>query len=238
MTAGEGGIVLTNRLDCYESLQSIINCGRPSITDQYERKVLGANYRMTELQAALLIGQLEMWPEFCEKRRRHAAVLAKALGALPHVRPLPEQPGIARHTLYQFVFQYRPSEPGPSRDLFVAALEAEGVPCDGRFYEPVYRSDLFCATPHNCPQLTVGREHPMDYTLCRCPVSERAAYDESVWLPHFLLLGEEEDARDIARAIEKLVTNLATLATADPKLAGLKACSRALRAKMERRKNY
>ena len=238
MTGGEGGIVLTNRLDCYEALQSIINCGRPSITDKFEQKVLGANYRMTELQAALLLGQLEMWPEFCQKRTRHAAVLSAALSQLPHVRPLPPQPGLTRDTLYQFVFQYRPTGTAPSRDLFVAALEAEGIPCDGRFYEPVYRSDLFYVTPTNCPQLVIGRERPMDYTQCRCPVSERAAYEESVWLPHFLLLGDEADAQDVARAVEKVVSHLGELAQADPKLAGLKACSRALRAKMERLKNY
>src|SRR5215471_18595517 len=99
MTGGEGGIVLTNRLDCYEALQSIINCGRPSITDQYQRKVLGANYRMTDLQAALLIGQLEMWPEYCEMRTRRAAQLTQGLGNLSHVRPLPPQPGITRETI-------------------------------------------------------------------------------------------------------------------------------------------
>jgi hypothetical protein len=154
------------------------------------------------------------------------------------VRPLPPQPELTRETLYQFVFQYRPAIAGPTRDLFVAALEAEGIPCDGRFYEPVYRSDLFCATPENCPQLVVGREQPMDYSQCSCPVSERAAYDESVWLPHFVLLGEETDALDVARAIEKVVSHIGDLAKADPQLAGLKACSRGLRAKMERLKNY
>ncbi len=238
MTAGEGGIVLTNRLDCYEALQSIVNCGRPSLTDEFQQKVLGANYRMTELQAALLLGQLEMWPEFCEKRTRHAALLSAALGALPHVRPLPPQPGLMRQTVYNYVFQYRPTGPAPSRDLLVAAIEAEGVPCDGRFYEPVYRSDLFYATPQNCPQLVLGRESPMDYTRCRCPVSERAAYEESVWLPQYLLIGDEADVQDVARVLEKVVSNLGELAMADPKLAGLKACSRAVRAKMERLKNY
>src|SRR5208282_5796617 len=163
MTGGEGGIVLTNRLDCYEALQTIINCGRPSLTDQFPRQLLGGNFRLTELQAALLIGQLEMWPEFCERRARHAALLSQALGALPHVRPLPPQPGIGRETTYNYVFQYRPTGPAPSRDLFVAAVAAEGVPCDGRFYEPVYRSDLFPVTLENCPQLTVGRDEPMDY---------------------------------------------------------------------------
>ncbi len=238
MTAGEGGFVMTNRLDCYEALQSIINCGRPSLTDQYERKVLGSNYRLTELQAAMLLGQLDAWPELCPRRTRHAALLSKALAGLPHVRPLPPQPGLERETIYNFVFQYRPTGPAPSRDLFVAALDAEGVPCDGRFYEPVYQSDLFYAPPEICPQLVVNREQPMDYSRCRCPISERAAYDEAVWLPQFLLIGDEADVRDVAQAVEKVISNLAELAKADPKLAGLKAASRAMRAKLERMKNY
>ena len=238
ITAGEGGIVITNRLDCYEALQIITNCGRPSLTDQFQRKLLGTNYRMTELQAALLIGQLEMLPDLREKRTRHAALLSQALAKLPHVRPLPPQPGLTRETIYQYVFQYRPTGPAPSRDLFVAALAAEGVPSEGRFYDAVYRSDLFCATPETCPQLVVGRDAPMDYTKCHCPVSERAAYQESVWLPHFLLLGDEQDVLDVVRAVEKVVSHLDELSQADPKLAGLKACSRALRARMERQKNF
>jgi len=238
MTGGEGGIVLINRLDCYEALQSIINCGRPRITDQFERKMLGANYRMTELQAALLIGQLEMWPGFCEKRTRNAALLSKSLSNVPHVRPLPPQPGLTRETIYNYVFQYRPTGPAPSRDLFVAALDKEGIPCDGRFYEPVYSSDLFYVTPENCPQLVLGRDHPMDYSKCKCPISERAGYHESVWLPQFLLIGDEADVLDVGRAVGKVVSNLGELAKADPKLAGLKACPRGLRAKMERLKNY
>ena len=78
----------------------------------------------------------------------------------------------------------------------------------------------------------------MDYSKCSCPVSERASYEEAVWLPQFLLLGDESDVQDVIRAIEKVTGGLGELAKADPKLAGLKACSRALRAKMERMKNY
>jgi len=238
ITAGEGGLVMTNELACYEALQSIVNCGRPSLTDQCGIKVLGANYRMTELQASLLVGQLELWPEFCEQRTRNAALLSQALTTLPQVRPLPPQAGLTRETIYNYVFQYRPHDPAPSRDLFVAALEAEGIPCDGRFYEPVYRSDLFYAKPENCPQLALNRPEPMDYSQCLCPVSERAAYSEAVWLPQFLLLGGGSDTQDVIHAIEKVVAGSAELAKADPKLAGIKACSRALRAKMERMKNY
>jgi dTDP-4-amino-4,6-dideoxygalactose transaminase len=238
MTSGEGGMVITSRLEVFEALQSIVNCGRASLSDQYHIRVLGSNYRITELQAALLIGQFEIHPRFAERRAKHAALLTQELKKIPGIRPLPPQPGITVETIYNYVFQYRPEGPAPSRDLFVAAVDAEGIPCDGRFYEPVYRSDLFYATPEICPQLTVGREKPLDYSTFRCPVSERAAYHEAVWLPQFLLIGDEDDVHDVARAIGKVMENSGELANADPALAGVKAMNRAQRAKAERMKNY
>jgi dTDP-4-amino-4,6-dideoxygalactose transaminase len=79
MTAGEGGMVMTSNLQIFEHLQSQVNCGRASLTDQYKQRVLGSNYRITELQAALLIGQLEMLPDLADRRARSAATLNKAL---------------------------------------------------------------------------------------------------------------------------------------------------------------
>ena len=237
MTAGEGGMVITSRLDCFEALQSLVNCGRASLTDQYKRRVVGANHRMTEFQAAILLGQLEMLPALGEIRSRHASLLGERLACITGVRPLPPQPAITRDTIYNYVFQYRPADGAVPRDLFVAALDAEGIPCDGRFYEPVYRSDLFYADPATCPQLTLDRE-PVDYGTVRCPVSERAAYGESVWLPQFLLIGDEGDVEDIAAAVGKVMGNLGELAEADPSVAGLKSMSRAERPKHEREKNY
>jgi dTDP-4-amino-4,6-dideoxygalactose transaminase len=232
MTSGEGGIVITSNLEYYERLQSIVNCGRASITDQFKNRVLGSNYRMTEMQAALLIGQIEMLPEFAARRARAAKRLGERLGTIKGIRPLPPQPAITRDTIYCYVFQYRPDPPVVSRDLFAAALDAEGIPCDGRFYEAVYRSDLFYATPQNSPQL------PANYTHQPCPVSERAAYEEAIWLPQFLLIGKDEDVDDIANAVSKVMRNIEDLAGADPALAGLKATSRADRPKRERQKNY
>ena len=238
MTAGEGGIVITSNLEYFERLQSIVNCGRASLTDQFKHRVLGSNYRMTELQAALLIGQLDVLQNCVTKRSRAARRLTEGLARIEGIRPLPPQPGIERDTLYCYVFQYRPDRRLVSRDLFVAALDAEGIPCDGRFYEPVYRSDLFYATPQNSPQLIIGRDTPVDYANVRCPISERAAYEEAVWLPQFLLIGEDEDVDDILRAVSKVTQNLDELASASPELAGLKSVSRAERPKYERQKNY
>lgn len=234
MTSGEGGLLTTNSLEYYEALQTVINCGRASLTDQFGRRLLGLNYRMTDLQVALLFGQLERLVELRERRARHAALLERLIGGLPGVRLLPAQPEMTAPTMYCYVLQYRPApdRPAPHRDLFVAAIEAEGVPCDGRFYEAVYRSDLFYATPDNCAQLQ------RDYSHCRCPVAERAAYGEAVWLFQFCFIGEEEDVRDVARAVEKVATQLDRLAAADPSLAGVKAMGRAQRARHERQKNY
>jgi dTDP-4-amino-4,6-dideoxygalactose transaminase len=238
MTAGEGGMVITSNLQYFEHIQSQVNCGRASLTDEYKQRVLGSNYRMTELQAALLIGQLEMLPELAERRSKAAALLTAMLAEIDGVRPLPPQAGITQNSIYCYVFQYREEDTGVPRDLFAAALDAEGIRCDGRFYEAVYRSALFYASPEISPQLCVGREAPVNYDEVRCPVSERAAYHESVWIPQFVLLGGEQDVEDVARAVRKVMHHIGELDEADPKLAGVKAVSRADRPKYERGRNY
>ncbi len=105
-------------------------------------------------------------------------------------------------------FQYRPVEIEVSLDLFAAALDAEGIPCDGRFYEAVYRSDLFHAEPETSPQLYLKRAQPVDYTEVYCPV----------WVPQFVLLGDNGDVEDIGRAVAKVSRNLADLADTEPTL--------------------
>jgi dTDP-4-amino-4,6-dideoxygalactose transaminase len=233
MTAGEGGIVVTSRLDCFEILESLVNCGRASVTDRFKKRVAGSNYRITEFQAALLLGQLERLPAQTATRARNAAMLSARLAGIPGICPLPPQPAATATAIYNYVFRYL--DPRVPRDLFVAALDAEGIPADGRFYEPVYRSDLFQVSADDFPQLRIGREEAVDYRACSCPVSEAAAYRESVWLPQFLLLGDKNDVDDIARAVSKVIDNMDALAAADPELAGVKAMSRAERSKVEKK---
>ncbi|MBM3812161.1 MAG: DegT/DnrJ/EryC1/StrS family aminotransferase [Acidimicrobiia bacterium] len=237
MTAGEGGIVITSRLDCHEMTQSLVNCGRASESDEFGKRPVGGNYRITEFQAAVLLGQLEQLEELTERRQRGAALMTSLLSGIGGVRALPAQAGLTREAIYHYVFQYRPPDRGVSRDLFAAALEAEGIPCDGRFYEPVYRSDLFQANAADFPQLRYLREEEIDYRRVSCTVSERAAYEESVWLPHFLLLGDEEDVRQVAEAVEKVMKHRHELAASDEELAGVKSMSRSERPRLEK-KNY
>ncbi len=239
MTSGEGGTIITSRLDVHELVQSHVNCGRASETDEYGKRVAGCNYRLTEFQAAMLLGQLETLPELTERRARNAARLSAAIDKIPHFRPLPRQDAITTEPIYCYVFQYRPeTAAAPPRDLVAAAIDAEGIPCDGRFYEPVYRSDLFLPKPRAFPQLALDRAEPVNYRAdFDCPVAMRAAYHEALWLPQFTLLGGDGDVDQIASAIEKVSKALPKLAKADPALAGVKAMSRAERPKIEK-KNY
>ncbi len=59
-----------------------------------------------------------------------------------------------------------------------------------------------------------------------------------MWLPQFLLIGDESDVDDVAAAVDKVARNLGDLANADPALAGLKSMSRAERPKHQRAQNY
>lgn len=231
MTSGEGGIVITSNPRYHEAVQAYVNCGRVGETDDYGIRLVGGNFRITELQAALLIGQLERLGEQNALRRERAARLRAGLEKIPHVAPLEPDPDITEEVMYQYVFRFLSGQTPIHRDVFVRALEEEGIPCEGRFYESVPRSDLFPATAEQFPALALGRAEPVDYRSVRCPVAERLAYEETVWLPHFLLLGSEEDIDDILAAIEKVATHLEELEGVD---AGVKGVSRTGRSRLER----
>jgi dTDP-4-amino-4,6-dideoxygalactose transaminase len=238
MTAGEGGAIITSNLEYFELVQTIVNCGRASETDQFGRRLAGGNYRMTEFQAAVLVGQLEMLDEFTERRARNARLLSDSLQQIDGVSPLPRQEQATRDFHYNYVFRYNEGDSAISRDVFVAALDAEGIPSDGRFYEPVYRSDLFRVDSAQFPQLAIDRGEPVDYTKSKCPVSERAAYDEAVWIPQFVLLGGEQDVEDVAAAVRKVISNRDALRKSGRDLAGTKSMSRAERPRVEKARNY
>ena len=227
MTAGEGGVVTTNDDELFELCQSYVNCGRASQTDRFQHRILGFNYRMTEFQAAILLAQLERLPEQTAHRAARAARLSEGLSSIPGISLLRKDARLTTQAFYQFVFKYDGEAfGGASRDRFVAALEAEGIPSDGLFYEPVYRSALFNIEPRDFPALGSGGNEGLPWARTRCPVAERAAYLESVWLPHQLLLGSEHDVDQIVEAITKIQSNLDELLQADNKLIERKEMSR------------
>ena len=228
MTAGEGGVVSARDDEVFELCQSYVNCGRASTTDRFQHRILGFNYRMTEFQAAILLAQLERLPEQTELRAARAERLSEGLARIPGISLLRRDERLTTQAIYQFVFKYDPEAfGGASRNRFVAALEAEGIPSDGLFYEPIYRSALFNIDPRDFPALQSRGTGDLPWAETRCPVAERAAYEESVWLPHQLLLGSPEDVDQIVEVVEKIQSNVDELLRAEHRLIEIKQMSRA-----------
>jgi dTDP-4-amino-4,6-dideoxygalactose transaminase len=110
MTSGEGGIVITSRLDCYEMIQSLVNCGRASETDQFGKRPTGCNYRLSEFQAAVLSASSRCCPNSPNAASATPRRLSAALAQIPGMRPLPPQPALTTEPIYCYVFQYRPGD--------------------------------------------------------------------------------------------------------------------------------
>ena len=136
----------------------------------------------------------------------------------PAIKLLKPEPRITRIAPYGYVFKYfEEKAKGIPRAAFVAALQLEGIPCDGLFYEPVYKSLSSRSIP-TISRIELGTRKPLDLrSMYSCPESERAAYHEAVWFPHFLFLGGPEDAESVAKAIHKVLDNCEELRGLDHK---------------------
>jgi dTDP-4-amino-4,6-dideoxygalactose transaminase len=237
MTSGEGGGVITSNLEFFERAQSYVNCGRASATDQFGHRLIGFNYRITEFQAGILAAQLERLSRQASVRQANMDYFAKRLRGTAGLGFLKRDPRQTRTAAYQYVFKYHSeSFGGLPRASFLGALQMEGIPCDGLFYEPVYKSALFPVQSDQWPALSWQRPEPLNLkTAYHCPVSERAAYEESVWLPHHIFLGTRKDTDDIADAVLKVCEHASELHGLKHPAIETKAMSRADRPRVEKR---
>ncbi|MBK9334683.1 MAG: DegT/DnrJ/EryC1/StrS family aminotransferase [Ignavibacteria bacterium] len=127
MTSGEGGIILTNDRELSELINSYINCGRIREGDIITRRVIGGNYRMTNFQAAILLGQLEVLKERTDKRESNSLYLNKELKKIHGIKINERLEGTTKQGCYYYIFKIQPEILGISKDLFTLALEAEGI---------------------------------------------------------------------------------------------------------------
>ena len=229
ITCGEGGAVITNNLEYMEKVQSYINAGRASVTDQFHHRIIGFNYRLGEFQAAVLGPQLNRLPAQSKVRDKNMAHLGSRLKNTPGIGLLKPDPRITRLAPYGYVLKYFADQVKDiPRAAFVAALQLEGIPCDGLFYEPVYKSSLFPVDPADFPALSWGREKPLDLrNMYSCPESEKAGYHDAVWFMHQMFLGSKKDVDAIADGIHKVLENIEEVRNLDHKAIRNQRLSRA-----------
>ncbi len=122
MTTGEGGMVTTDDDRLARRLRLLRNHGQ---VERYLHTILGYNYRMTEIAAALGRVQLRKLDAWNEARRRNAELLTSLISRLDCVEPPTVRPGV-RHVFHQYVVRIR-CPGGPSRDEVADRLRGEGV---------------------------------------------------------------------------------------------------------------
>jgi dTDP-4-amino-4,6-dideoxygalactose transaminase len=207
LCAGEGGFVTTNDRQLYDRAWSIHNCGRVLQGAWYEHPLIGSNYRMSEFHAALLLSQMRNLEEQTATRSRNAAALSRLVAQIDGIRPLAADDRVTVHANHLFVLRYDSQAfDGAPRDRFIAALQAEGMPCSSG-YRPLYLEKAFNATFAERPYRSAYFGGQPDYSKVSCPVTERICAQESVWLPQSMLLGSATDTEEIAAAVRKISEN-------------------------------
>lgn len=212
LNAGEGGFITSNDRRLAERAWSLHNCGRAPQGAWYEHPLVGGNYRMGEFQAGLLLSQMANLEAQTACRTRNAELLTGLLGEIEGVSSTDPDPRITTHAYHLYIIRYQAKGfGGLSRDRFIAALQHEGVPCSPG-YKPLYKEAAFRTKFQDYPFVSPYFKGKPDYDRVCCPQVERICAEEAVWLTQNLLLGPEEDMRDIARAIRKIQEHAGELA--------------------------
>ncbi len=175
---GEGGVCVTDNDKLGERLQLIRNHAEAVLRD---RKVddysnmIGFNFRMTEIEAAIGIEQLKKLPAFAQKKIDVAAKLAEGLRDLPGLR-LPVIEKDCTHVYYCIPLLVDESVTGVSRNRIHEAIVAEGVPAIGKAYEnihllPIYQKRIAYGS-RGFPWTADFYKGKVSYEKGICPVAE------------------------------------------------------------------
>lgn len=207
ITSGEGGIILTNDEHLAELARSYMNCGRVKGGIWYEHHYPGGNYRLTEFQAAVLQVQLNRYEPQLKKREENAAYLDNHLAQIEGISVLRADPRITRQSRHLYIVRFQSEYfGGIRREVFLKALQAEGIPASSGYGFPLYKQPLFVNRAFGPAGSSV--DVGVDYTRYHLPASEAACYEEAVWLDQETLLSERSDMDDILEAFAKIRANV------------------------------
>ena len=195
VTGGEGGAVLTNSKDYYEKLLLYRAHGitrDPKLMEHepdgpwyYEQIALGMNYRMTDMQAALIISQLNKLPRFMERRKAIVKAYNEAFSKLPQLFVQQEIPE-SDTTRHLYILRIRPEKLTIDRKQFFEALAAENI----------------CCNVHYIPTYYFPYYERLGYKRGLCPKAEKL-YAEEISLPLYYAR-TDQDVEDVIRAVTRI----------------------------------
>lgn len=195
VTGGEGGAVLTNDPKLYQRLKLFQTHGitrEPQLLQHeahgswyYEQIELGMNYRMTDMQAALISSQLDKLPMFSRRRKEIVAKYDQAFLQIPELFVQKEIPE-SDTTRHLYILRIRPEKLTIDRKKFFEAMAAENICCNVH-YIPVYYHPYY---------------EKLGYEKGLCPHAEKL-YSEIMSLPLYYSL-TDQDVDDVIAAVRKL----------------------------------
>lgn len=196
VTGGEGGAVMTNSEEYYQKLLLARSHGitrdtafmeeEPHGGWYYEQVSLGYNYRMTDIQAGLLISQLDKLPMFSDRRKEIVAKYDEAFLQIPEIQVQEEIPE-SDTTRHLYILRMKPEMLTINRREFFDALAAENIMCNVHYIPTYY-------FPHY---------QRLGYEKGICPNAEKL-YDEMMSLPLYYGMSDQ-DVEDVITAVKKIV---------------------------------
>lgn len=198
ITGGEGGAILTNNPEYYQKALLYRSHGitrdaslmehTPDGPWYYEQIALGMNYRMTDMQAALIISQLDKLPRFSARRKEIVARYNEAFEALAEITVQQEIPE-SDTTRHLYILRIKPELLTIDRAQFFAALGAENI----------------CCNVHYIPTYYFPYYERLGYKKGLCPNAEKL-YEEIITLPLYYAMSDQ-DVEDVIHAVTKIVEN-------------------------------
>lgn len=202
MTTGEGGIVTSN------SNRIVVNAKRirsHGMVNRDKHELLGYNYRMNEIAAAMGLVQLEKLDDFNEKRIKNSLLILDSLAQ--HQNSWYKIPKLAdhiKHTFFWCPIIIPPTKQICAKDV-VKKLKTRGVEARHRYYMPLYKQKVildYSPYPNGCPFMCHTDKNRQRYDQLNLPNVESIA-GNIIGLPNHPLL-REKDIEYIIKTINEL----------------------------------
>lgn len=196
VTSGEGGAVTTNDEALYQKLSLYRTHGithnmdymeYPSDNPWYHEQItLGYNYRLTDIQAALLITQLDKLSTFSQRRKEVVALYDKAFSSIPEIQVQREIP-----------------ESDTTRHLYILRLHLDMLTCTRREFFDTLKAENIYSQVHYIPVYYHPHYRHLGYKKGIAPNAE-SYYEEVMSLPLYYSL-TQEDVTSVITAVTKLI---------------------------------
>ncbi len=211
LTAGEGGTLLTGDEDLARRAHSLIDCGRAKDPEEKEY-TFGANYRLGELHAALLVVAMERFPAQVAERAENGTRFEEQVAQVPGVRVMPHDPRITRWSFYNYILAIDPEAfAGRTNSAVAAAMEVEGIPAEVQ-YPSMNRYELFQPALSRLP-VCVEYADRLELRSMSFPVAEAAGQRESLYFMENVFRDGTRGVADAVEALAKIQRNADALPT-------------------------